>query len=705
MQPAVRPRTILLPRRALLLFIAFILAAFLTLPAVAEYLGPDRTTTVFVEVRDPDHDVWTLTHVDPFDGLPDVCLVIHTCEEHPSIERQQALCGWVANNSGCDEAFKTEEQTVLLPEATIAGALQNCSLVDGWCTTSPTLHLTANEPVAGEAITLIEGTRNGEPFACSGVVCDVPLLEGSNEFTFWALSTWGDSSQMGTFSALVDSLGPILSIPDAWYVWEPLAIGVDDGQIGVDRVKLTIDGGSFGNRVYEWTLGNLPSDFIWDRHFGEIIAPIGEYPVTVKAWDLLGNSTTAAGLILIPPPEEPESAEEVSGPVSEPPPTEAPEPTSAPSASGLSVEPSPTSEPLAALVGRPAASIGSAEPATTTTSTEGGSGALLWGAAALAAAASATAYALNRRKAREAEIEKMRKEAAKAASQEAFTQRLRSLRERAEAVVAPIRNAIIASAAAVVAAAAAVTQTVESIRDRLNSNPEATGDDVSEPGAQANGDSLAVSEGTAASPHQEVVDRTGSSATPSTSPGLPNELFEILPGFDFTPQSIRQPVIDLGVFELGSHHSWTVATEGATQVGMTPEKFTHTFGNVTISGGWEGNSIGISVHSQAVTQELAGGDLLASESQSGSMKLRWDGWRTTVSAQYNSVNIAVQSSGDLPYSGSGSQGFYLEERPVQALVGLVVVGVVILGAAFGGPQLAERLSQLGTRLLQPFPVP
>lgn len=464
MQPAVRPRTILLPRRALLLFIAFLFAAFLTLPAVAEYLGPDRTTTVFVEVRDPDHDVWTLTHVDPFDGLADVCLVIHTCKEHPSVERQQALCGWVADNSGCDEAFKTEEQTVLLPEATISGGLQNCSLVDGWCTTSPTLHLTANEPVAGEAITLIEGSRNGEPFACAGVVCEVALLEGSNDFTFWALSTWGDSSQMGTLSALVDSLGPTLALPDGWYIWEPLAIGVEDGQIGVDRVKLTIDGGNFGNRVYEWTLGNLPSDFIWDRHFGEVIAPIGEYPVSVKAWDMLGNSTSAAGLILIPPPEVPESAEEFSEPVSGPAPTEAPEPTATPIASGLGVEPTSTSEPLGALVGEPATSIGSAEPATTTTSAEGGSGTLLWGAAALGAAASAMAYALNRRRAREAEVEKMRREAGKSASPGAFAQRLSSLRARAEAVVAPIRNSMIIAAAATQAALELARQRAEEAR-------------------------------------------------------------------------------------------------------------------------------------------------------------------------------------------------------------------------------------------------
>jgi len=471
MQHAVRPRTILLPRRALLLFIAFILAAFLTLPAVAEYLGPDRTTTVFVEVRDPDHDVWTLTHVDPFDGLPDVCLIIHTCAEHPSVERQLALCGWVADPgaSGCDEAYKTEEQTVLLPEATISGVLQNCSLVDGWCTSSPTLHLTAAEPVAGEYITVIEGTRNGEPFACSGVACDVPLIEGSNTFTFWALSTWGDSSQMGTFTALVDSLGPTLSIPDAWYIWEPLAVGVDDGGVGIDRVKLTIDGGSFGNRSYEWSLSNLPDDFIWDRHIGEVIAPIGEYPVTVQAWDLLGNSTSATGLILIPAPEEPEAAEGISGPVSEPAPAEAPEPTSAPIASALSVQPASTGEPLAALVEEPVASIESAESATTITSAEGGSGTLLWGAAALAAAASATAYALSRRQDRLAEVAAKRKEAAKAASAEGFNARLGRLRSTALTRVAPIRAGILAAAAAAARASQEI-QERRKVQYRLSQN-------------------------------------------------------------------------------------------------------------------------------------------------------------------------------------------------------------------------------------------
>jgi len=300
-QPAIRIR---LPKpRVFVSTICFILTFVVAGPALAQYLGPDRVTVELQEVRDPDNDVWTLTHVDPNDGFLDVCLIIHTCEEHPSVGRQQALCGWTADNSGCDRAYKMEEVTVVLPEATISSDLQGCTLVDGWCTDTPTLHLVGTEPVAGETITLIEGTRNGEPFACPGAVCDVPLVQGGNQLTFWALSSWGDSSQMGTLSAQVDSKGPTVRIPDSWYIWEPLAIQVEDAQHGIDKVTLDIDGGEYGDRTYSWAGSVVPDGFIWDRRFGEIIAPIGDYPVTVRARDGLGNISTASGEIVIPDPE------------------------------------------------------------------------------------------------------------------------------------------------------------------------------------------------------------------------------------------------------------------------------------------------------------------------------------------------------------------------------------------------------------------
>src|SRR3970040_1065196 len=92
--------------------------------------------------------------------------------------------------------------------------------------------------------------------------------------------------------------------PDIWFIWEPVAIQVDDAGVGVDWVGLTIDGGEFGLREYSWgNLSLVPQDFVWDRYFGEIIAPIGDYPVTLEAIDWLGNNSSASGTIVIPDPD------------------------------------------------------------------------------------------------------------------------------------------------------------------------------------------------------------------------------------------------------------------------------------------------------------------------------------------------------------------------------------------------------------------
>ncbi len=147
-------------------------------------------------------------------------------------------------------AYKTEEQTVTLPEATISSDLQNCNLNNGWCTSSPTLHLTSNEPLPGEVITLIEGTRNGEAFACASDTCDVPLLEGNNSFDFWALSSYGDGSEMGNLSAQVDTVPPdsaFGSPPEGSSVWVSGVLDMtgssSDASSGVASAEISLDGG------------------------------------------------------------------------------------------------------------------------------------------------------------------------------------------------------------------------------------------------------------------------------------------------------------------------------------------------------------------------------------------------------------------------------------------------------------------------------
>ncbi|MCG2787879.1 MAG: hypothetical protein L6461_22545 [Anaerolineae bacterium] len=182
--------------------------------AMYDYLGPDRTVTES-NVETYDYGVWAKpNYIDPATGecackkagQPDVCA--DGC----------IVCSWErAPGNACGDAtywYKLGTQSEVVtttrtyPEASISGALQSCALHNGWCATSPFLSLTANEPVAGHQILLLEGTRNGEIFACASTGCDIPLLEGENTFTYWALSDWGDSSRMGNLSARVDTQPP-----------------------------------------------------------------------------------------------------------------------------------------------------------------------------------------------------------------------------------------------------------------------------------------------------------------------------------------------------------------------------------------------------------------------------------------------------------------------------------------------------------------
>jgi hypothetical protein len=434
-----RRQTVLISRRALILSIVALLAAILAVPALAEYLGPDRTVLELVTVRDPDNDVWTLINNDPPPGVLGVCLIIHTCEEPPGVDRYSPLCLWgdppntnPAESSSCSRAYKDVLQEVTYPEATIAGELQDCDPVNGWCTSDPTLHLTGFEPVPGEAITLIEGTRNGEGFACPGSVCDVPLLQGENSFTFWALSTWGDSSQMGALFAKVDSVAPSILIPDTWKIWEPLAVNVIDSGTGLKSVNLTIHGDSFGTRKYSWSADSLPEAFLWDRYFGDIVAPIGEYPVTVVARDMVGNKSTTYATIVIPQPDAaPAPAIEGDDPTP---------PTATPGVSASEVEPIPTAtqqafaaviegdEPIAAVEPLPSPELSAGSSAVQP----------LWGAAAAALTYAATNFALSRRKQREEREKQLRQEVAKANANRSLEQRLSRIWEGVKPVAAAI---------------------------------------------------------------------------------------------------------------------------------------------------------------------------------------------------------------------------------------------------------------------------
>jgi len=111
--------------------------------------------------------------------------------------------------------------------------------------------------------------------------CDVPLLEGENNFTFWALSSWGDSSRMGSLSARVDTRPPqiegsLSGTPGeaGWYV-SPVTFTApaSDPQPGS------------GIDTFTYTLNASPEQ----SYTGPITVGDGVHTLTFRAQDLAGH--------------------------------------------------------------------------------------------------------------------------------------------------------------------------------------------------------------------------------------------------------------------------------------------------------------------------------------------------------------------------------------------------------------------------------
>ncbi|HWU36459.1 MAG TPA: hypothetical protein VN203_02365, partial [Candidatus Acidoferrum sp.] len=123
----------------------------------------------------------------------------------------------------------TRDVTVDLPPPTVGVTVSGCDLVppDNRCTSLPTLTLTGEEPLPNESIIAIHGLMNGEPFDCSGPVCQVPIPQTGNQgipVEFWADSSYGDSSQHFTAQVRAIPYGDFMapegksSDQPLWYV-------------------------------------------------------------------------------------------------------------------------------------------------------------------------------------------------------------------------------------------------------------------------------------------------------------------------------------------------------------------------------------------------------------------------------------------------------------------------------------------------------
>ena len=137
-----------------------------------------------------------------------------------------------------------------LPEATISG-ITTCGISgnNGWCRGNAVLALSASEPLAGYSITGIEGSSE---ILCAGSACNWPVPEGENNLSFWAISSYGDTSRQGSTSVFVDSTAPGASLEisspilpvNGWYRNpDPIRVSAngEDVTSGVVSLEVALD--------------------------------------------------------------------------------------------------------------------------------------------------------------------------------------------------------------------------------------------------------------------------------------------------------------------------------------------------------------------------------------------------------------------------------------------------------------------------------
>lgn len=190
---------------------------------------------------------------------------------------------WTENCSpgqpGCTSIQHTT--TTTYPPATVTGST-SCSSPgnNGWCIGEASLNLSGSEPLTGYNITGIESSLG---MLCNSSSCTWSFPEGSTSLTFWALSSYGDTSLQASASMKVDMTPPTLSITpsggtlgdNGWFISGPMTTSTSatDAISGVAGVSI-----NGGNNTF-----TVSSD--------------GVYPLVASATDNAGNTAATSATV------------------------------------------------------------------------------------------------------------------------------------------------------------------------------------------------------------------------------------------------------------------------------------------------------------------------------------------------------------------------------------------------------------------------
>ena len=184
----------------------------------------------------------------------------------------------------------------------------------------------------------------------------------------------------------------------------------------------------------------------------------------------------------------------------------------------------------------------------------------------------------------------------------------------------------------------------------------------------------------------DTVDLT-SSSDPAPLPQLPEKYLHILPSLTMSTRNTKDPIIELGFFEVGHKANWSATLRANENVGVSDSGLSISLGKARLNLAWEGNQIRLGFRTPSQNYSVPGSSAVVSIGQSGSGSIEWDGLDTLVSASYSFMDYSVISSDEDPIlSGKGSEAIYVEERPLSISAGWLLVQV-IAGAGLLAPQL------------------
>lgn len=235
----------------------------------------------------------------------------------------------VRANGGTWKLLETLSDGVHNVEARVADLAGNANTVSG------VLHIDARPPsVSLDSHTANEVVTGIVPIG--GTTSDAGSGVGFVEVSFDGGSTWNptdisggswsyewDSTEIpnGTYPIQVrvtDRAGnvetpeslpliasnhpPKVQITELWWIWESGEYKVSENTFPISEIKVVISDPQ--NRWPPVKLTYNPnlatSSVTWDRRFGNVIAPSGDYPVVLTACDIHGNCANARGVIKIP---------------------------------------------------------------------------------------------------------------------------------------------------------------------------------------------------------------------------------------------------------------------------------------------------------------------------------------------------------------------------------------------------------------------